>query len=192
MKLRLSTTLIAAFFMIALVSACNNEGADQAKEGDAAAAAAEGEQAPDIQAVAWDALEDLIPKTAAGLPRTNAAEDKSSLGNVGFSHALGIYEKDGKRVEVQILDAGSKSIILSTMAPWLKHKVSEEDMTGFERTITYAGYPAFEKLNKGLNESQISVVMKDRFIVMVVGTNVALEELKKVMDGLDLKKLEGM
>lgn len=178
--------------MIALFPACKNDAGKQAGEGDATADSTAA-QGPAIQAVAWDALEGFIPKTAAGLPRTNTFEDKSSLGDLGFSHALGIYEKDKKRVEIQILDAGSKSVILSTMAPWRNNlDLNEVYEDGSEKTFSFDGYPAIEKVDTKNKTADFNLVMKDRFIVMIHGENVPMEELRKVMGGLDLEKLSGM
>ncbi len=194
MKLRLLITGIAAFLFISVFSCKNNEG-DAAAEEQTEGQAANPEQAePEIQvtAIGWDVLEAMIPKTAANLPRTNTAEDRSGLGDLGFSHALGIYEKDKKRVELQILDSGNKKVILTTMASWYKRAIDEKDNNGFEKTTTVKGFPAIEKTNKVSNSSEIGVVIKDRYIIMAIGTGVALEELRKVVDGLDLKKLADM
>jgi len=191
MKLRLFTALIGLFLTIALSPACKNEAGEPA-EGEVAGDSAAVQQ-PEVKAVAWNALEGFIPKTAAGLPRTNAFEDKSSLGDLGFSHALGIYEKDKKRVEIQILDAGSKSVILSTMASWRNNMdLNEVYEEGSEKTFSYEGFPAIEKVDNKNKTADFNVVMKDRFIVMIHGEGVSLEELRKVMGSLDLKKLSEM
>ncbi|MBK6902656.1 MAG: hypothetical protein IPH04_07540 [Saprospirales bacterium] len=95
-------------------------------------------------------------------------------------------------MELQILDSGNKKVILTTMASWYKRTVDMEDDNGFEKTTTVKGFPAIEKTNKVSNSSEIGVVIKDRYIIMAIGTGVALEELRKVVDGLDLKKLADM
>lgn len=191
MKLRLLITGIAAFLFISVFS-CKNNAASEEQTEEQTANPAQAEPEIPVTAIGWDVLEAMIPKTAANLPRTNTAEDRSGMGDLGFSHALGIYEKDKKRVELQILDSGNKKVILTTMASWYKREIDMEDDKGFEKTTTVKGFPAIEKSNKVSNSSEIGVVIKDRYIIMAIGQGVALEDLRKVVDGLDLKKLADM
>ena len=193
-----TTQLLTGLFACSLFlfPACNNDGGgeEQPTGGAAieqtAASPSAAEEGPQIDPVAWTELQSLIPAKALGMPRTNQEEDKSSLGNLGFSHALGIYEKDGKRVEIQVMDAGSRKMIISTLAPWYLQgsieKTSKEDQ---EQTTTIQGFPGYERFSAKENLNEISLVINDRFIVLVAGKQVALEELRKVVDGLDLAKI---
>lgn len=194
MKIRLLIAGIAALFLMVHFSCKNNGGAASGEQTEAGQASepAQAEVEIPVTAIGWDVLEAMIPKTAAGLPRTNAAEDRSGLGDLGFSHALGIYEKANKRVELQILDSGNKKVILTTMASWYKRTINEQDENGFEKTTTVKGFPAIEKANKANNSSEIGVVIKDRYIIMAIGQGVPLEDLRKAVDGLDLQKLADM
>lgn len=205
MKKNLLTIGSLAFLVASLFLACQNNSGETAAEETAteqtqtqpeqAASRGfkEGERLPGISAVDWSELQALVPNTAAGLPRTNAGEDKSNLGDLGFSHALGIYEKEGRRVEVQFLDSGSQKTILSAVAPWFKGNVVEEKgAEGSEMTTTVKGYPGIEHIDRKENTAEVSIVIKDRFVVMVAGTNVPIEELRKVMNGLDLDKLANL
>lgn len=200
MKKNLLKTGLLTFLLASLFLACQNSGGETTATDEPVEEAAPAEQPqpgraeiegklPGISAVAWSELQALVPNTAAGLPRTNPGEDRSELGDRGFSHALGIYEKDGRRVEVQFLDCGSQKTILSAVAPWLESAVEEKREDGSERTTTVKGFPAIERTDSKDNIAEISTVIKERFVVMVVGTNVPLEELRKVMNGLDLNKL---
>lgn len=194
-------SLLKSFALLALISAfsaCNGGGSTEAaveEQGDSTEVAAERktaavEEGPQIDPVAWADLQALIPKSAAGLPRTNADADNSGLGNVGFSHSLGVYEKDGRRVEIQIIDAGSRKMILSTLAPWFKQgSVDYKEKTGFEQTTEIQGFPAFERYSKDDFSGEVSVVIKNRFIVMISGSQLPIEDLRKVMEKLDLKKI---
>lgn len=194
-----SKSLFPVIFALAVaLSACNdkaptqNEPEPEAAAQDAAPKTALPEE-PSVIAVDWNTLEAMIPKTAAGLPRTNQPEDRSGLGDLGFSHALGIYEKGDRRIEVQVLDSGSKKLILSTVAAWYSlSNVDEQSKTSMEKSTTIQGFPAIERMDKTEATAEVSAVVKDRFIVMIVGHNVTLQDLRKVMDGFDLKKLESL
>ncbi|MBK7409226.1 MAG: hypothetical protein IPJ40_14940 [Saprospirales bacterium] len=93
-------------------------------------------------------------------------------------------------MEVQFLDCGSQKTILSTVAPWFGKNIEDQLRTGFESSTTVQGFPAIERLNNVDGTSEIEVVIKDRFVVIVAGKNVELQDLRQVTDGLDLKKLE--
>jgi hypothetical protein len=199
--MKLNSLIVVSFALASIFSACQDKAPAQAEPAEDATAQDAAAQTPAaakeaeifVPAVDWNVLEGLIPKTAAGMPRTNQPEDRSGLGDLGFSHALGIYEKGDRRVEVQILDSGGKKLILSTVAAWYAaENVEETSSTSMEKTTTIQGFTAIERMDKKENTAEVSVVLKDRFIVMVVGQNIALTELRKVVDAMDLKKIAGL
>lgn len=165
------------------------EGQEQNNQNTAAPAPAE-----PVDPVAWNELQTLIPAKAAGIKKTNAEDDKSSLGNVGFSHALGIYEEGNKKVEIQIIDSGNRSIILTTLAPW-RNMTSldvQDNSGGYEKYVSIGQYPGYEAYTKADNTAKLSALVKDRFIIMLTGKNLSMEELYKVMNNLDLDKVASM
>lgn len=147
-----------------------------------------------VDPVAWNDLQKLIPAKAAGMNKTNTEDDKSSLGNLGFSHALGIYEKDGGKIELQIIDSGNRSVILSTLAPWrnMTSLNMQHPTGGYEKYVTVEKYPGYEAFDDKEKMARLNALVKGRFIVMLTGKNVEIEELYKVMKSLDLEEMESM
>ncbi len=194
MKINKLFSLFGIAAMLFFLASCAGEGAqaDQEQDGQDAAASTTAEP---VDPVAWNDLQSLIPAKAAGLKKTNADDDKSSLGNLGFSHALGIYEEGDKKVEIQIIDSGNRSVILTTLAPWRDMTslyVQDDAGTGYEKYVTIEEYPGYEAFTKADNTAKLNALVKGRFVIMLTGKNVPVDDLYKVMKDLDLDKMASM
>lgn len=177
--------------LLFLMVSCKGEGTDAGQQQPNAATTPVSEET--VNPVAWNDLQALIPAKAAGMDKTNVEDDKSSLGNVGFSHALGVYEKGDRKVEIQIVDSGMRKIILTTLAPWREMtSLNILETNGYEKYAAIGKYPGYESVDRALNTVRLSVLVEGRFIILLTGQNVALEELQKVMKDIDLDKIAAM
>lgn len=194
MKINRLFSIFAIAALLFSMASCAGEGTKAGQEQDGQNPAASTPSEP-VDPVAWNELQSLIPAKAAGLKKTNVDDDKSSLGNLGFSHALGIYEEGDKKVEIQIIDSGNRSVILTTLAPWRDMTslyVQDDGGGGYEKYVTIEEYPGYEAFTKADNTAKLNTLVKGRFVVMLTGKNVPLKDLYKVMDDLDLDKMASM
>jgi hypothetical protein len=194
MKINKLFFLVGIAAMLSFLASCAGEGTQTGQEQDGQNAAASATAEP-VDPVAWNDLQSLIPAKAAGLKKTNADDDKSSLGNLGFSHALGIYEEGDKKVEIQIIDSGNRSVILTTLAPWRNMtslNMQDDAGTGYEKYVTIEENPGYEAFTKVDNTAKLNTLVKGRFVVMLTGKNVPVDDLYKVMKDLGLDKMASM
>ena len=102
--------------------------------------------------------------------------------------ATGNYEAaSGGKVEVQIIDAGSYSGLLS-MA-WGASDIDQKNAAGFKRTTTYKGAKALEEYRKAERSSSIQLIAAQRFAVKVTGRGVDMKAVRAALDAVDLDAL---
>lgn len=137
----------------------------------------------------------LLPETASGLKRTNIEGEKTSAMGINVSTANADYgEQDGNQsMDIKITDLGSVSGLSALAAyGWYMVDVDKETDNGYEKTITYKGYKAYEKYDNNGKYGEINVLVAKRFVVEVNGNNVTMDQMKSALGTIDLSKLESM
>ena len=76
------------------------------------------------------------------------------------------------------------------LAAWANVSIDKEDSNGYERTTTINGYKAYEKYSSRNENGEISVFVKDRFIVKVEGRKIDMDALKDALDEVDMDNLK--
>jgi len=135
-------------------------------------------------------LKELLPESSAGFTRSNSSGESTGMAGFNVSTVKAKYEKDDKRIDVEIIDAGSLGSTMMGMAAWSMVQIDKESDNGFERTTTYKGNKAFEKCNK--SRCEFSVFVAKRFLMNLKGRNIEMDDLHDMAEDISLKKLEGM
>jgi hypothetical protein len=155
------------------------------------AAASKSGTAQPSASVDFRQLKTLLPNTLPGFQRTAASGDQTGAFGMTLSKAEGRYESsDNRSIDLTISDIGSMSGLaaMATYA-WTASSFDRETDTGYEKTTTFKGYKAYEKYDKDSQDSEIAVMVKDRFVVEAQGNAVKMDELRRVLDQVDLGKL---
>ncbi len=135
-------------------------------------------------------LQEVLPEKLDGLERTSKSGQSNGAMGFKISQAEAKYKTDdGESIEVEILDTGGLKMGLMSMAAWASLEMDKEDDNGYERTSTVQGYKAFEKYNKRSQRSELSLLVKERFVVKATGRNMEMKRLKAAIKDLPLKKL---
>jgi hypothetical protein len=179
-----------------------NEAAEQAEANDPAAAMEafgnameqmQGAQGTTAEPVDFRRLKDLLPEELAGLRRTTHTGERSGAMGMTVSQAEADYEgDDGASVDVKILDLAGVPTFGMLGYAWMMAEVDRETETGYERTITHRGHRGYEEYDSAGRSGQFQLVVADRFMVEVRGSNVDMDRMKAAVDGLDLDALAGM
>ncbi|MGA7305024.1 MAG: hypothetical protein WBW88_09125, partial [Rhodothermales bacterium] len=119
-------------------------------------------------------LKEMLPAELPGMQRTNAEGEKGGTMGITQSSAKGTYQPEGDnrtKVTIQIKDLGNlRGGAMMGGYAWLMMQTDKESDTGFERTTTYAGFPAFESYStRNRPQGKIQVVIAQRFAVEVDG-----------------------
>ncbi len=135
-------------------------------------------------------LQEVLPKKLNGLDRTSKSGQTNGAMGFKISQAEAKYQAtDGKYIEVEIFDTGGLQMGLMSMAAWASLEMDKEDDNGYERTSTIQGFKAFEKYNKRNQRSELSLLVKERFVVKATGKNMEMKTLKAAVKDLPLQKL---
>lgn len=135
-------------------------------------------------------LKELLPESSDGFERSKASGESTGMAGFNVSTVKARYQKDDKRINVEIIDAGSIGSTMMGLAAWSLVQIDKESDDGFERTTTYKGNKAFEKCNQ--SRCEFSVFVAERFLMNLKGRNIELEDLHDLAEEISLKKLEAM
>lgn len=153
--------------------------------GAVAGAAGAGQRTP----IGAQQLKAVLPETVAGLARGQwEASDTTAMGIKGSS-AKADYGQGERRVELEIVDIGGLSGLMS-IAGWMG--VTGERETGTERERTYkdGARMVHEREEKTGRRAEYKLVLGNGVVVQADGEGVDLATLKRAVEGLDLKGLE--
>ena len=135
-------------------------------------------------------LQEILPKKLNGIEQTSKSGQTNGAMGFKISQAEAKYQTDdGESIEIEIFDTGGLKMGLMSMAAWASLEMDKEDDNGYERTSTVQGFKAFEKYNKRSQRSELSLLVKERFVIKATGKNMEMKALKAAVKDLPLKKL---
>lgn len=135
-------------------------------------------------------LQEVFPEKLNGLKRTSKSGQTNGAMGFKISQAEAKYQTDsGEKIEVEIFDTSGLKMGVMRMAAWANLEMDKEDDNGYERTSTIQGFKAFEQYNKRSQRSEVSLLVKERFVVKATGKNMEMKKLKAAVKALPLQKL---
>ena len=147
-----------------------------------------------VEPVDFRVLKSLLPEGLPGMRRENATAEKTGMMGIQTSVASADYNAEsGAHIDIKITDLGSVSGFAAMAAyGWAMADIDRETETGYEKTTTIGGHRAYEKWNSRDKDGDISVIVGNRFLVEVDGSNVQAQDLRAALGRVDLAKLDGM
>jgi hypothetical protein len=144
-----------------------------------------------VDPVDFRKLKELMPETLIGLKRSESAGEKSGAMGFTVSTAQATYNGKGEEtLEIEIVDTGGiAGVSTMALATWSMADIDKETASGYEKTTSLEGYKAFEKYDNDSKSGEINVLVADRYVVNVEGTNVTMEQLKEALEDIALSKL---
>lgn len=145
-----------------------------------------------VDPLSIDQMKAFVPQTFAGLSMQGAPTvEKTGFGGLMVSRAEARYG-DGadKNVTLEIVDSGGASGLMG-LASWIGVQGAREDENGSERTEKVGGRIVHEKRSKNGGD-EFGIVLADRFMVSAKSDDMNADQLKAAVNGLDLRRIEGM
>lgn len=143
-----------------------------------------------IDPVKFDVLIPLLPEPD-GWKAGDAKGETTSMGEWKISTASRRYEKgEGdaqQRIKIDIVDGGFVPLVYAPFT--MMQSFSHESTEGHSKGITIDGQPAIEEWKKKSNDSKVTVLVNDRFLVTVDGDNMDTEAVRTWVGMVDLKKI---
>lgn len=170
------------------------------KAGDSAAAGkAMGEMMGAVTGMAGGAgapipaqdLKALLPENIGDLPRKSFEAQGGSAMGIAGSSAKGEYAAGDKRVQLSITDTGGLAG-LAALAGWANMTVDRETDGQIEKVYKQGNRTVREEYRKDGSHGEVTVILANGVIVEAQGDNVAAADLKKIVEGVNLGKVEAM
>lgn len=142
-----------------------------------------------ITPVDFRTLKEMLPDAVGAMKRKSQEGQKQ----MGMSEASGDYSEENgdSSLTIKITDPGNmRAMMAGGAAMAFSMDLDKETDTGYEKNIKFQGYAAHEKMEG--TSGEITVLVGDRFMVEVRGSNVKVDQMKAALGAVGLKKLEGM
>lgn len=136
-------------------------------------------------------LKALLPETVGGLTRESYEAQSNAAMGIASSSARARYASGERRVELSITDMGSLAG-LAGIAGWANMTVDRETDGQVEKVYKQGTRTVREQYRKDGSRGEVTVILPNGVIVEAQGDGVDPASLKKIVDGVDLARLEAM
>ncbi len=147
-----------------------------------------------VEALAPDALKPFVPDTLGGMPRTSFEAQKQAPIGVQVSLAEARYGNNTEgspSYELTITDMGGAKGMMA-LAGFANIEQEKQTESGWEKTSHQGGRLVHEKWDNS-GHGEYTIVLGDRFVVMVKGSRVAnIDAIKAALGGVNLAGLEAL
>jgi len=143
----------------------------KAMEGVAGALSGKGADGKPVEPVSFQSLQTALPEVS-GWTRQPPRGERMTL-PVAFSQAEATYTKGDSEIEVKIVDSAFSQLLIAPWAMFMTAGYEKQTSDGYEKSVSVAGSPGFERWNSANKDGELSLVMAKRFMVTVEGNNIA-------------------
>ncbi|MCB9646269.1 MAG: hypothetical protein H6730_06680 [Deltaproteobacteria bacterium] len=142
-----------------------------------------------VEPVDFRKLKERMPESVEGLKRTKAEGQKTNAVGMKVSMADARYEGEGgARLDLKVVDMGSmRGFAAMAATGWAAVEIDKETDDGYEKTTTFEGNRAMEKVTG--DRAELKVIVANRFMVEATADKVKMDTVKAVVKGLDLATL---
>ena len=149
-----------------------------------------------VEAVDFRELRTIMPDRIRNMEKGKSNGERT--GALGFRISQVdqmFYEEDGNgQIEISVVDLGGLKNVASMGLDWLKLDVDRETDEGYERTRTYRDHPVLDKCDSmsGTMRCEMTAFVSRRFVVSLKSRDMEAGMLERVLEDMDIRKLERM
>lgn len=146
-----------------------------------------------VEPVNFRQLQEFLPEKLAGFERDKLSGESAGAMGIKFSKAEGKYKNgEGQNLRLDLVDTGGLGMTTMSMAAWSSVTIDKEDDKGYERTGTLGGFKSFEKFRKNGSDSELSLLVENRFVVKASCRGCSMEAMRSAVQTMDLNKLKNL
>lgn len=174
-------------------SGADNADANQQNAEAVMAAMFGGKDGKPLESLEPEQLKSFLPASVGGLKRTATSASRESGMGMQISNASADYaSEDGtQRISIKLSDAPMMSK-MGALRGLMSSESSSETADGFEKAYTRDGRQIEEKWNGRSGRGTYGVMVGNRFTVKAEGNAERFEQIKTVVESVDLAKLEAL
>ena len=124
-----------------------------------------------VEPVSTDALKTALPSVSGWEMETPETQRMTSP--IPFAEASVDYKQGEKQINLKVVDSGYAQMLIAPWAMFLASGYSRESNDGYEKAVTVAGQPAFERWSKDSKRGELNVFVNKRFLVTIEGDDLA-------------------
>jgi len=128
-----------------------------------------GSRAP-VEPVEFELLEPFLP-AFSGWERS-AVQGEKTLTPVSVSQVQADYRRGAATINASIVDSGFNQSFMAPFAVFLVEGFSKETPTGYERAVTAADHPGWERWDSQTKNGELSVLVARRYVVLLDGVDI--------------------
>jgi len=136
-------------------------------------------------------LKALLPESIGDLKRESIESGGGDVAGIGGSSAKAAYVAGDKRLRLSVTDLGGLGG-MAALAGWANMTSDRETPTEVEKTYKAGNRTVHEKQRKDGGSSEYTVLLANGVVVEAQGDRVDVAALKKVVEGMDLGKVESL
>ena len=136
-------------------------------------------------------LKALLPESLGDLKRESYEAQGGEAMGVAGSSAKASYGAGDKKVQLSVTDMGGLAG-LAALAGWANMTVDRETNDQIEKVYKQGARTVREEYRKDGSRSEVTVILGNGVLVEAKGSGVDPAVLKKVIEGVDLGKIEAM
>lgn len=144
-----------------------------------------------VEALAPSEIKAFLPESLGSLKRTSISAERNGSMGMQISEASAKYAGDSQNITLEISDAGGAKGFMA-MASMMAPESEKQTEYGYERSYNEKGNMFQEKWNSRSQSGSFSVTVGQRFTVKARGNVDNIDQLKKAVASVDLRKLESM
>jgi hypothetical protein len=133
-------------------------------------------------------LQEYLPEIS-GFTQEKPRGETAQYGTWSYSTASARYTSGESNIEVEIHDYAKISALYAPFQMWLSGNFMREDEEGYEKAVKIDGFPGMEEYKHEAKRGKLTLMVGDRFIVVVEGNGVTMDALKDALKKIDLAKL---
>lgn len=143
------------------------------------------------QPVDFHKLQDALPATIAGLPRTHIEGGSKQAMGIKAASAKATYGSGNTRIEIEVSDMSGVAGLMDLASALPVNESSESD-SSYEKRVTLDGRAAQEKFDSRSKHGELSTIVGKRFSVDVTSDGLSAGDLEKALGQVNLSALESM
>jgi len=149
-----------------------------------------GPNGENVEPVDFKALQAFLPDVSGW--EKEKPKGESMTAPVKFSQAETAYTKDEARIEVKIVDTAMSQMLTMPYQMFLMTGYSTKTDTGYEKATKVAGQPGWEKWDSDAKRAEVGLIVGQRFMVTVEGSNTDVKTVHDLVGKIDMGKLAGL
>jgi hypothetical protein len=141
-----------------------------------------------VEPVGFQELQTALPEVSGWQRATPTGERMTSP--IPFSQAEADYTKGDASISVKIVDSAFSQMLIAPWSMFLTTGYERQTSDGYEKALSVAGNPGFEKWSTSSKDGELNLVVAKRYLVTIEGNDIAdTKVLHEFASKLDAAKL---